>query len=76
MSKLSTITACVLVLSAPVAMAQGTGAISQPLHYERQQAMVPVSQDQAKRTFIYDELGNVYDSRGELIAPRALKMKR
>ncbi len=74
MLRTSTIIACVLTLSAPAAMAQSITTV--PPQSDRQQAMTPVKSDQSSRTFIYDEFGNVYDSRGELITPRPVKLKR
>jgi len=71
----TTIVACVLILSAPVAMAQGLseGNMS-PKAGGVQEAMAPMSADeQARRTFILDEFGRVYDSRGDLITPRRAK---
>ena len=73
MRRTSIIIACVLTLSAPVVMAQSSTTVQpQP---DRQQAMAPVISDQTGRTFVYDEFGNVYDSRGELITPRPVKLK-
>lgn len=73
MLKTSTIIACVLTLSAPAAIAQSITALP-PQSDGKQQAMAPVVSDQSGRTFVYDEFGNVYDSRGELITPRPVKL--
>ncbi len=75
MLRTSTIIACLLTLSAPAVMAQSIITVP-PQSDGRQQAATPVSSDQSGRTFIYDEFGNVYDSRGELITSRTVKLKR
>jgi len=73
MLKTSTIIACVLVVSAPVAMAQSSGSVGDP-KASVQEAMAPMTpEERAKRMFILDEHGSVYDSRGDLITPRRTK---
>lgn len=79
MLKTSTIAACVLAVSAPVAMAQSTVSVPAKgkgvdvLQYDRQQAMAPVTEDASNRTFIRDEYGNLYDGRGQPITPHPAK---
>jgi hypothetical protein len=79
MFKMSAIVAGALVLSASAAMAQ-TKATSLPgdpttprVQTQPQQAMAPAGAKRSVDTFIFDEYGNVYDSRGDIIKPRPLK---
>ena len=73
MPRISTIMACLLALAAPAAMAQGIAGVPGD---GRQQAIAPTAGERSKPIFIHDEFGNVYDSRGELITPRPVKLKR
>ncbi len=82
MSKISTISALVLLLMPVAAKAQSTVSVPGPasgvavLHYDRQQAMAPVTEDRSKRTFIQDEYGNLYDGHGQRITPHPAMPKR
>lgn len=76
MVRISAIVAASLVLSATAAMAQ-TRATSLPgdatataAHAQQQQAMMPERNKGTIDSFILDEYGNVYDSRGDIIKPR------
>ena len=79
MVRISAIVAASLVLSATASMAQ-TRAASLPgdatataAQAQRQQAMTPERSRGTIESFIFDEYGNVYDSRGDIIKPRAPK---
>lgn len=75
MVRISAIVAASLVLSATAAMAQTRAmplpgdATTTPTH-SQQQAMAPERDKGMIGSFIFDEYGNVYDSRGDIIKPR------
>lgn len=79
MVRISAIVAASLVLSATAAMAQIRAtplpgdATSTAAQAQQQQAMTPERNKGAIDSFIFDEYGNVYDSRGDIIQPRPLK---
>ena len=79
MIRISMIVSAALALAASTAMAQ-TNVASAPrgdtatrMQVRPQQAQAPRADERAANTFIFDEYGNVYDSRGDIIKPRPLK---
>jgi hypothetical protein len=76
MVRVSAIVAASLMLSATAAMAQVRttplpgDATSTAAQTQRQQTMTPERNKSAIDSFIFDEYGNVYDSRGDIIKPR------
>ncbi len=77
MFKISAIVAGALALSVSAALAQtNSGSAtsnSSKAQTSPQQAMAPDSANRAVDKFIFDEYGNVYNGRGEIIKPRLLK---
>jgi hypothetical protein len=74
MFKISMIAVVVLALSASAAAAQ-SNSVSKD-YAGPQQASAPWKADKAPVSFIYDEFGNVYDGRGDIITPKAVKRFR
>ncbi|HEY6979392.1 hypothetical protein [Reyranella sp.] len=79
MVRILAIVAAALALSASAAMAQvkavpvsGDG-VPAKAQTRPQQAMLPAGDRGSVGTFIFDEYGNVYDARGDIIKPRPLK---
>lgn len=77
MVRISAIVAASLVLSATAAMAQtratplpGDATTTVAPKAQQQQAMAPERGKSTIGNFIFDEYGNVYDSRGDIIKPR------
>ncbi|UYN97462.1 MAG: hypothetical protein KIT25_11190 [Enhydrobacter sp.] len=60
-----------LAVMAPAVLAQ-TSPIANPA-FDRQRATTHELAMMSPHGFIYDEFGNVYDERGQLIAPRPLR---
>jgi hypothetical protein len=76
MVRISAIVAASLVLSATAAMAQTRAtplpgdATSTATQAQRQQMTASERDKSSIDSFIFDEYGNVYDSRGDIIRPR------
>ena len=75
MVRISAIVAASLALSATAAMAQVKASLpgdatATAAQAQRQQAMTPERNKGTIDSFIFDEYGNVYDSRGDIIKPR------
>lgn len=79
MVRILAIVAAALALSASAAMAQiktvpaAGGRMPTRAHTWSQQAMSPAAGKDSVSNFIFDEYGNVYDARGDIITPHPLK---
>ena len=74
MLKISMAAVIVLALSASFAEAQSSNSIWKDTA-SPQQATASWKADKAPVSFIYDEFGNVYDSRGDIITPKAIRIR-